>query len=68
MEGKCCGFIKGVIITLLILNTFFLGSIWCKVVVQSNGGVCFLGKSKVGKFCPLTGKPISKNTAVRTAN
>ncbi len=49
-NGKCCKGTKIFVMILLLLNTFFLGSIWCKLVVQPKCGV------KSGKMCPLFGQ------------
>jgi len=50
---KCCKGTKLFLMAILLLNTFFVGSIWCKVVMQPR---CSLNAGKSGKFCPFANK------------
>ncbi len=55
-DDKCnCGKFGLWIIILLLINTFFIGSIWCKMVMQCKTSKCSWSKSG-SKICPLTGK------------
>ena len=51
---KCCGCksVKLLIMLLLLLNTFFLGGIWCAVTQ---------GCHSTGKMCPFSGKMMDGN-------
>ncbi len=51
-KNSCKG-TKLFLMAILLLNTFFLGSIWCKVVLQP---ICSLSAGKSGKFCPFANK------------
>ena len=65
MSDECKGkkLFKGFVIILLLMNTFFIGSIW--YTMSSCGGglgksaFCPLGSKGSGKICPLTGKNLS---------
>lgn len=58
MSEKNSQLFKGFVVILLLMNTFFIGSMWCSM--QSCGEkICPLsGSKKDGKICPLTGKTL----------
>ena len=66
-----CGskFLKWFLVVILLLNTFFIGSIWCsmKCGYGKNSFCPFSGKAKV---CPISGKTMDdyKNTVNETQN
>lgn len=60
-ETKCGGFFKWVFIALLLLNTYFLGGIWCALTHgcmtgYGQGSFCPFSRKDSGKMCPITGK------------
>ena len=63
---------KALILALLLLNTFFIGSMWCAAVKSGGcpvgkGAYCPLGMDKGGaKICPITGKVLSAPEATGT--
>lgn len=65
MNGKNCNAYKLIIVILLLINTFFIGSIWCKLVMQcSDKKFCPITKDKSVKMCPLTGKSLNDGKSV----
>jgi len=57
-DSKDSKLFRVLVVTLLLINTFFIGSIWCKVVVQCGVSkkMCFLGQNDSGKMCPFSQK------------
>lgn len=50
---------KITVIALLVLITFFVGSIWCALTCQAGGGMKFCSFKKGGQMiCPITGKTL----------
>ena len=53
---------KLLVILLLTINTYFLGSIWTILMYQSvytgRKSYCPFKTAHAGKMCPITGKPL----------
>ncbi|MFT5169717.1 MAG: hypothetical protein ACI9F2_000648 [Lysobacterales bacterium] len=60
-EGKCCNKIMIIAVLLLALNTFFVGSMWCKMMRcgGTSSKMCLFKSDKSPKICPLTGKVLN---------
>lgn len=57
---KCCGFWKSFLVIILLLNTFFIGSIWCTLKYGYGGKASFCPFGMKGKVCPITGKSLDE--------
>ena len=55
-------FFRIIVVLLLLVNTFFIGGIWCAMTYQTCGykkaSFCPLSKKTMGKICPITGKQL----------
>ena len=65
-ETKCCGFFKWFLVALLLLNTYFLGGIWCAIthgckMGDGKGSFCPFHKMGSNKMCPITGKMLDED-------
>ena len=68
-ERKWDGF-KVIIVVLLALNTYFIGSMWCAMQCGMTGSKCpfkkicpWTGKGSYGKICPITGKTLMSGSS-----
>lgn len=60
------GCYKWLVIIILLVNTFFIGSIWCSLKCKTN--VCPLGKVMSGsKMCPLNKGSMTDKVVVPAA-
>ena len=54
------------VLVLLLVNTFFIGSMWCAMKCGScankSGKICPLESKAKGKICPITGKVLQADS------
>jgi hypothetical protein len=58
-EKKCCKFFKWFVLVAIVINTIFLGGIYCSLYKMAR----FCGGVKSAKICPLTGKALKGSPA-----